>query len=197
VTANSGQDILTGEKSKEGYYKDSAQFLNAGEKAAYEGGERSGGTLAFLTRGTPNHVICRATYSESKLTLIGIQQLATRSMDDALRSFEGVLAEKPTNIVALLGKVCKLWVLSELYPILTAFQARILYARRQFSQALKLFQQVLQYSPRCIPDPRIGIGLCLWAMDHKAKAKAAWQRSLEVVCPGVTFFIALVTRILP
>jgi len=26
-------------------------------------------------------------------------------MDDALRSFEGVLAEKPTNIVALLGKV--------------------------------------------------------------------------------------------
>lgn len=38
----------------------------------------------------------------------GIQQLATRSMDDALRSFEGVLAEKPTNIVALLGKVCLL-----------------------------------------------------------------------------------------
>jgi hypothetical protein len=30
-------------------------------------------------------------------------------MDDALRSFEGVLAEKPTNIVALLGKV---WISS-------------------------------------------------------------------------------------
>jgi len=28
-------------------------------------------------------------------------------MDDALRSFEGVLAEKPTNVVALLGKVCR------------------------------------------------------------------------------------------
>lgn len=27
-------------------------------------------------------------------------------MDDAIRSFEGVLAEKPTNLVALLGKVC-------------------------------------------------------------------------------------------
>jgi len=27
-------------------------------------------------------------------------------MDDALRSFDGVLAEKPTNVVALLGKVC-------------------------------------------------------------------------------------------
>ena len=36
----------------------------------------------------------------------GIQQLATRSTDDALRSFEGVLAERPTNVIALLGKVC-------------------------------------------------------------------------------------------
>jgi len=26
-------------------------------------------------------------------------------MDDAMRSFEGVLVEKPTNVVALLGKV--------------------------------------------------------------------------------------------
>jgi hypothetical protein len=26
-------------------------------------------------------------------------------MDDALRSFDAVLAEKPTNVVALLGKV--------------------------------------------------------------------------------------------
>jgi hypothetical protein len=53
---NLGQDILTGEKSKEAYYKDSAQFLNAGEKAAYEGGEGSGGTLAFLTRGMSNYL---------------------------------------------------------------------------------------------------------------------------------------------
>ncbi|KAI9571564.1 hypothetical protein HD554DRAFT_2320692 [Boletus coccyginus] len=136
------EDKLTGVRSKEEYYRDAAQYLNAGERAAAEGGEGVGGTLAFLTR--------------------GIQQLATRSMDDAMRSFEGVLAEKPTNIVALLGK------------------ARILYARRTYPQALKLFQQVLQLNPSCVPDPRIGIGLCLWAMDHKAKAKAAWQRSLEV-----------------
>lgn len=104
-------------------------------------------------------------------------------MDDALRSFEGVLAGKPTNLVALLGKVLFRPVIAPL-PILIVHKARILYARRQFPQALKLFQQVLQYNPQCIPDPRIGIGLCLWAMDHKAKAKAAWQRSLEVVRPG-------------
>ncbi|KAI6121861.1 hypothetical protein F5141DRAFT_1092907 [Pisolithus sp. B1] len=136
------EDRLDGARTKEDYYREAAQYLNAGERAAAEGGEGVGGTLAFLTR--------------------GIHQLATRSMDDALRSFEGVLAEKPTNIVALLGK------------------ARIMYARRNYPQALKLLQQVLQLNPSCIPDPRIGIGLCLWAMDHKAKAKAAWQRSLEV-----------------
>ncbi|KAG9316871.1 hypothetical protein JVU11DRAFT_2947 [Chiua virens] len=142
VLSDAREDKLTGARSKEEYYREAAQYLNAGERAAAEGGEGIGGTLAFLTR--------------------GIQQLATRSMDDAMRSFEGVLAEKPTNIVALLGK------------------ARILYARRSYPQALKLFQQVLQLNPSCVPDSRIGIGLCLWAMDHKAKAKAAWQRSLEV-----------------
>ncbi|KIJ58709.1 hypothetical protein HYDPIDRAFT_33920 [Hydnomerulius pinastri MD-312] len=142
VLPDAREDKLTGVRPKEEYYRDAAQYLNTGERAAAEGGEGVGGTLAFLTR--------------------GIQQLATRSMDDAMRSFDGVLAEKPTNVVALLGK------------------ARILYARRNYPQALKYFQQVLQSNPYCLPDPRIGIGLCLWAMDHKSKAKAAWQRSLEV-----------------
>ena len=56
-----------------------------------------------------------------------------------------------------------------------------MYALRNYKEALRLFQLVLRYNPQCIPDPRIGIGLCLWAMDYKAKAKAAWERSLEVV----------------
>ena len=97
-----GEDKLT-ERSKEEYYRDAAQYLNAGERAAAEGGEGVGGTLAFLTRGTS-----RTSFggpNSGLLIYIGIQQLATRSMDDAMRSFEGVLAEKPTNIVALLGKV--------------------------------------------------------------------------------------------
>ncbi|KAG1725277.1 uncharacterized protein EDB91DRAFT_1169030 [Suillus paluster] len=63
--------------------------------------------------------------------------------------YRGVLAEKPTNVVALLGKHSK------------------------------LFQQILQLNPQCIPDPRIGIGLCLWAMDHKSKAKAAMAAKLR------------------
>lgn len=90
-------------------------------------------------------------------------QLGTQAMDDALRTFDGVLSKQPTNVVANLGK------------------ARILYARRQYPQALRLFQTVLKHKPNCSPDPRIGIGLCLWAMDQKEKAKMAWERSLEVV----------------
>lgn len=96
-------------------------------------------------------------------------------MDDAMRSFDGVLAEKPTNLVALLGK------------------ARILYARRNYRDALRLFQDVLRYNPNCTPDPRIGIGLCLWAMDHKDRAIAAWQRSLEVVSLSPKCFVCLAT----
>jgi RNA polymerase-associated protein CTR9 len=70
------------------------------------------------------------------------------------------------------------------------YQARILYARRQYSQALQTFQLVLRYNPHCQPDPRIGIGLCLWAMDRKDKARMAWERSLELVRCS-TFFRAL------
>ena len=51
MVARSGEDKLTGVRSKEDYYRDAAQYLNAGERAAAEGGEGVGGTLAFLTRG--------------------------------------------------------------------------------------------------------------------------------------------------
>ena len=103
-------------------------------------------------------------------------------MDDALRCFDAVLKSKPTNLVALMGKVSQDNYLLNHPPSRHSFlQARILYAKRQYTQALRLFQDVLRYNPYCVPDPRIGIGLCLWAMDYKDKAKVAWQRSIEVV----------------
>ncbi|EMD33781.1 hypothetical protein CERSUDRAFT_117863 [Gelatoporia subvermispora B] len=141
ILSSARQDKLHAERPKEDYYTDAASLFNLGEKKAAEAGD-AGNVLSLLTR--------------------GILQLSKRSMSEAQRSFESVLAQKPTNIVALLGK------------------AKILYATRQYPQALKLFQRVLQLSPQCLPDPRIGIGLCLWAMGQKEKAKAAWQRSVEV-----------------
>ncbi|THH14902.1 hypothetical protein EW146_g5490 [Bondarzewia mesenterica] len=139
--SNARQDAMTHEKSRDEYMMEATLHLNSCEKAiAEESGRPS--TLLMLTR--------------------AIHQLASRSMDESLRTFEAVLLEYPTNLVALMGK------------------ARILYARRQFASALKIFQQILQLNPYCLPDPRIGIGLCLWAMNHKERAKAAWQRSVEV-----------------
>ncbi|KAJ3844010.1 RNA polymerase II-associated protein [Lentinula raphanica] len=146
ILPNAREDIMTNQKSKEEYHKEAASLINASAKSASEASQSGEPAvsmeLAFLAR--------------------GIQQLATRHLDEALRSFEDVLATKPTNIVALLGK------------------ARILYMRRNYPQALQIFQQVLRYNPHCQPDPRIGIGLCLWSMNNKAKAKAAWERSLEL-----------------
>ncbi|KAJ7502428.1 RNA polymerase II-associated protein [Mycena galericulata] len=136
ILPDARQDIMKDQKTKADYYKEAAIFLNSGAGVGYNE------HLAFLTR--------------------GIHQLATRGMTDALASFNGVLEEKPTNLIALIGK------------------GRIQYAQRNFPEALKTFRRVLELNPRCLPDPRVGIGLCLWALGHKEKAKAAWRRSLDV-----------------
>ncbi|KAF9647341.1 RNA polymerase II-associated protein [Thelephora ganbajun] len=141
ILPNPRQDDMTSQKTKEEHYKEAAMCINASDNALRQS-EGDGGVLFLLAR--------------------GIHQMATRSMEDALRCFDAVLSTHPTNVIALLGK------------------ARILYARRQHAQALKLFQDVLRYNPECKPDPRIGIGLCFWALDQRPRAKAAWQRSLEV-----------------
>ena len=54
---SSGQDSMKGVKPKEEYYREAAQLLNAGDRAALESGESSGGTLPFLTRGEKNSYI--------------------------------------------------------------------------------------------------------------------------------------------
>ncbi|TFK74286.1 RNA polymerase II-associated protein [Pluteus cervinus] len=135
-------DKLANTKTKGEYYTSAAQHINTGDRTAADASETVGTTVAFLTR--------------------GIYQLSMRSWDDARRSFQGVLDQKPTNIAALLGK------------------ARAAYGDKNYRDALKIYQEVLRYSPNCLPDPRVGIGLCLWSMDQKEKAKAAWERSLEV-----------------
>ncbi|KAF8212535.1 RNA polymerase II-associated protein [Mycena galopus ATCC 62051] len=136
ILPDARQDIMKDSQTKTDYYKEAAIFLNLGAGVDFNG------HLAFLTR--------------------GVHQLATRALPDALTTFNGILEQKPTNLIALIGK------------------GRILYAQRNFPEALKTFRRVLELNPRCLPDPRIGIGLCFWALGHKAKAKAAWQRSLDV-----------------
>jgi RNA polymerase-associated protein CTR9 len=82
---------------------------------------------------------------------------AARCFDDALR------ASNQRSIIALMGK------------------ARVQYAMRQYGDALQTYQSILERAPQVIdPDPRIGIGCCLWQLGHKEDAKAAWQRAYDV-----------------
>jgi RNA polymerase-associated protein CTR9 len=175
-----GHDKLTNEKPKDEYYKEATACINDSGRAL-GASESDGGALTYLTRGEVQDC-CSLLDQLMWRNPVGVHYLAIRNMDEALRAFDSVLALKPTNLVALLGKVRSLllYLLRSLRDVF--IKARIFYARRQFHPALKLFQEVLRLNPNCQPDPRIGIGLCLWALDHKGKAKAAWKRSLEVVC---------------
>ena len=95
---------MTAEKSRDEYMREATQLLNHGDQAAAEGGEISAATkeLLLLTRGLS---FCASSAHPVFYTILeAIHQLANRSMEDALRSFEAVLKERPTNLIALLGK---------------------------------------------------------------------------------------------
>lgn len=85
--------------------------------------------------------------------------LLTGKYDEAFRTYEHIIKDHPGHLLALMGK------------------ARILYIRRQFRAALKLYQSVLSASPEFLPDPRIGIGLCFWNLGDYRLARKAWERS--------------------
>ncbi|KAH7343980.1 hypothetical protein B0J17DRAFT_644869 [Rhizoctonia solani] len=92
----------------------------------------------------------------------GIYQMARFSWAGAEKDFDIVLGKHSSNVIALMGK------------------ARILYARKQYREALKGFQECLTLNPKMLPDPRIGIGLCYWQLDHRERALAAWRRAEQV-----------------
>lgn len=77
------QDRLTFKQTKTDYLAEAAAHMNAATKT----GETTGPTeiLSFLTR--------------------GVHQLASRQLDEAAASFDGVLSKSSHNTVALLGKV--------------------------------------------------------------------------------------------
>ncbi|KKY27854.1 putative rna polymerase ii transcription elongation factor [Phaeomoniella chlamydospora] len=82
---------------------------------------------------------------------------ALKCFDDAAKSSGG------RNMMAVLGK------------------ARTLYLLGRYADALQSYQEVLSKMPTLTdPDPRIGIGCCLWQLGFKDKAKAAWERSLSL-----------------
>lgn len=87
------------------------------------------------------------------------------SLRQALKCFEeSSKAFGNRNVMAILGR------------------ARAQYMLGRYNEALEGYQEVLMKMPDMRePDPRIGIGCCLWQLDLKDQAKAAWTRALSLV----------------
>ncbi|KAI9837494.1 MAG: hypothetical protein M1819_007143 [Sarea resinae] len=119
----------------------------------------------FLARG----VLCllRASLQPpAKSSVAGSQDQSerTETLRQALKFFKDALeVSNGRNMMALLGK------------------ARVLFSLGKYAQALEGYQEVLSKMPDLTdPDPRIGIGCCLWQLGFKDDARAAWDRALEV-----------------
>lgn len=83
--------------------------------------------------------------------------------ENALQLFDRLLKLDSTNCIALLGK------------------AQVTLSKTQnYSNALKIYQQVLVLNPLMKPDPRIGIGLCFWYLKDRTMAISSWNRALDI-----------------
>ncbi|WWC85242.1 uncharacterized protein L201_000104 [Kwoniella dendrophila CBS 6074] len=89
-----------------------------------------------------------------------IHYLATGQPGLAHPLVERLLQRQPNNLIALTA------------------QARLQFARRAHEAALLTYQNLLSLDPEMSPDPRIGLGLCLWQLGDKEKARTAWERAL-------------------
>ncbi|PTU17737.1 hypothetical protein P175DRAFT_0526278 [Aspergillus ochraceoroseus IBT 24754] len=82
---------------------------------------------------------------------------ALKCFDESSKAFGG------RNVMAILGR------------------ARAQYLLGSYAEALEGYQKALVKMPGLTdPDPRIGIGCCLWQLGFKDQAKVAWERSLAL-----------------
>ena len=120
--------------------------------------------LLQLARGV--YSTLRSGVEQNPATKQQLLEQAQASFEDCIRSTGG------RNLMALIGR------------------ARVLFAKKKYDDAYKAYQQVLAKNPDLIePDPRIGLGCCLWQLSHddkndnthlKEHARVAWQRALEL-----------------
>ena len=69
-------------------------------------------------------------------------------------------------------------------------KARTLFSLARYPESLECYQDVLAKMPDLRdPDPRIGIGCCLWQLTYVEEAKEAWERALELVCNSVVRWV--------
>ncbi|KAL2036914.1 hypothetical protein N7G274_010339 [Stereocaulon virgatum] len=59
--------------------------------------------------------------------------------------------------------------------------ARAHFSLGKYAEALKGYQEILSKMPHLQdPDPRIGIGCCLWQLGYREEARESWERALEL-----------------
>ncbi|KAJ2556352.1 protein required for normal CLN1 and CLN2 G1 cyclin expression [Coemansia sp. RSA 1933] len=105
----------------------------------------------------------RINRSEPNIFLVkGMLAIAQRLPDSALVQFNTALQYDANNLSCLVGK------------------ARVLFGKRQFQQALAIYQQILVIKPTGKPDARIGIGMCLYKLGYSEDARRALARAIEV-----------------
>ncbi|KAI9782525.1 MAG: hypothetical protein M1816_001863 [Peltula sp. TS41687] len=99
----------------------------------------------------------RTPSSQDQSERVLVVRQAIKCFEDALR------VSNNKNMLALMGK------------------SRAQYSLGMYAEALASYQQVLSKMPDLSdPDPRIGIGCCLWQLGYKDDAKVAWERALKV-----------------
>lgn len=99
----------------------------------------------------------------SFLLAMSVLHLHRDEVEKSLQLFDRLLKMDPTNCIALLGK------------------AQVILSKTgNFSNALKIYQQVLVLNPLMKPDPRVGIGLCFWFLKDRTMALNSWKRALEI-----------------
>lgn len=120
----------------------------------------------FLARGVL-YVLRASLQPPSKPLAPGAVDHSERveTLRQALKCFEDASrATAGRNMMAVMGR------------------ARAHFSLGKYSEALEGYQEVLTKMPHLQdPDPRIGVGCCLWQLGFRDEAKEAWERSLDLV----------------
>ncbi|KAJ5466722.1 hypothetical protein N7539_009451 [Penicillium diatomitis] len=151
-------ELYTEAKTKDYYLQQATSTLNEASRLnpAYP--------PLFLARG----VLCllRASLHPPRSARPGTIDNSDRveTLRQALKCFEeSSKAFGGRNVMAIMGR------------------ARALYMLGRYQDALVAYQQVLKMMPNLTdPDPRIGLGCCLWQLNFQEQAKAAWERALSL-----------------
>lgn len=154
-TVGEGQDPAE-VKTKEHYLREATNVMNEAMRINPNHGP------LYLTRGVV--ALLRASLTTSTKSGPAAEHERNDNLNQALKAFdEAVKISGSRNLLALMGR------------------ARALYLLKRYSPALQTYQQVLGKMPDLIdPDPRIGIGACMWQLGYHDNAKTAWERALNL-----------------